>query len=279
MAIRVNVDNIDLREAQEKVDNNLRQVRKMSRKALLAYAGMWGLAFDEAATLLKQGQHLLADAQNRGEKLEAEANQRVQNAREGAESRMRDLEAQVDSLQAKIKNRVQRSEDKIDYDLEAQVERVLNRLGIPSRERIAKLSTEIETLSRKIDQQLTAQPRVVTMDSEPVLLPVEGYDTLTAKEIVAMLDSLQVADLVEIKRYEEAHENRVTVLREVNQRLELMPALDYDHLTVEEVEAKLAGMTDEQLTYLVKYERTHENRVTLLRSLEREQEGRREVVA
>ncbi len=279
MEVRLNVRNLDLRETQEKVDNNLRQVRQFGYKTILAYAGLWGMAYDEAVSVLERGRSVLNQAGERGEALEAEANQRVQRVRKEAESQLREVEARVETLQDKLFNRVQRVEDKAEADVEVQIERVLNRLGIPSRERIAKLSTEIESLSRKIDQQLAAQKKsVVVVETDPMPQPLVSYDNLNAKEIIASLDAAKMDALMAIKLYEEAHENRITVLREVNRRLDAMPFADYDQLTVEEIETKLADMNNEQLAFLARYEAFHENRVTLLRSLEREQTVRAEPV-
>jgi poly(hydroxyalkanoate) granule-associated protein len=280
MEVQLNVRNIDLRDAQEQVDNNLRQLREVSRKAILAYAGLWGLAYDEAVSVLEKGKTMLERAEDRGESLETAANRQVHKVREEAQSRLKSVEARVESFQDKIVNRAQRAEDKVEYDMEAQIERVLERLGIPSRERINRLSVEIEALSQKIDAQLAVkEPVVVAVTPEPVALPVVNYDTFTAKEVIALLEGLTIAELIEIKRYEEEHEKRVTVLREVARRLEAMPIAGYDEMTVETIETKLESLDDEQLAYLFAYEEAHENRVTLLRSIQQKQEARRSVPA
>jgi hypothetical protein len=280
MEVRLNVRNIDLRDTQEKVDNNIRQMRDAGRRAVLAYAGLWGMAYDEATTLLNKGKSMLEEAEHRGETMESAATERVKKVGEQAKSRLQKVEARVDSLQGKISSRAERAEGKVEYDLEAQVERVLDRLGIPSRDRIMKLSEEIEALSLKLDAQMAVERgMVVKVEAEPVVLPLVDYTELTAKEIVTMLDKLTIAELVEIKRFEEAHENRVTVLREVNRRIESMPLAGYDEMTVEEIERRLESLSMEQLDYLVAYEKAHQNRVTLLRSMEGAQEGRRVVVA
>jgi poly(hydroxyalkanoate) granule-associated protein len=280
MEVRLNVRNIDLRDTQEKVDNNIRQIRDAGRRAVLAYAGLWGMAYDEATALLDKGKSMLEEAEHRGETMESTATERVKKVSEQAKSRLQKVEARVDSLQGKISSRTERVEGKVEYDLEAQVERVLDRLGIPSRDRIMKLSEEIEALSLKLDAQMAVERgMVVKVEAEPVVLPLVDYTELTAKEIVTMLDKLTVAELVEIKRFEEAHENRVTVLREVNRRIESMPLAGYDEMTVEEIERRLESLSMEQLDYLVAYEKAHQNRVTLLRSMEGAQEGRRVVVA
>lgn len=278
MEVRLNVKNIDLREAQEQVDNNLRQVREVSRKAILAYAGLWGMAYDEAAAILEKGKDVLNRAEHRGESLEAAANEQLRKVREEAQSRFNAVEAKVESLQDKVMNRAGRVEDKVEFDVEVQVERVLERLGIPSRERINKLSTEIEALSQKIDAQLAARTHVVAVEQETAL-PLANYADLTAREVNALLDGLTMVELLEIKRYEEAHENRVTVVREIDRRLEAMPIAGYDEMGVEMIVPKLASLTAEQLDWLIAYEKAHENRVTLLRAMEQRQEALRSVPA
>jgi poly(hydroxyalkanoate) granule-associated protein len=278
MEVRLNVRNIDLRDAQEKVDNNLRRIRNVSRKAMLAYAGLWGMAYDKTVELLEQGKTTLDQAEERGEKLETTANQRMQEVRKEAETRLRDVEVRVENMQGKVKSRIQRTEGKVEYDLEVQVQQMIERLGIPSRERINKLSAEIEALSRKIDEQLAKEPEVV-VERVVVAPPVAGYDTMTAKEIIAILDRLTINEWIEIKHYEETRENRVTVLREVNRRIEAMPILGYDELTVDEIQEQLSGLTIEQLEFLAQYEAAHQNRVTLLQAIKCEHEARREAVA
>jgi poly(hydroxyalkanoate) granule-associated protein len=272
MEVRLNVRNIDLRDAQEKVDDNLRRMRNMSRKAVLAYVGLLGMAYDKSISLFEQSKTTLEQAEDRGEALESAANQRVQEMRKQAETRLRDVEVRVENVQGKVKSRIQRAEGKVEYDVEAQVQQMIDRLGIPSRERINKLSAEIEALSKKIDQQLAAQQQTVAP-------PVAGYEKLTAREIVALLDTMTVNEWISIKHYEEAHENRVTVVREVNRRLQAMPILGYDELTVEEVQAQLPNLTIEQLEFLAQYEATRQNRVTLRQAIKQEHEARREAVA
>jgi poly(hydroxyalkanoate) granule-associated protein len=280
MEVKLNVRNIDLRDTQEKVDNNIRQIRDASRKVVLAYAGLWGMAYDEAAALLGKGRSMLEEAEHRGESMEHTATKQARKVREQAKSRLQDVEARVENLQGKLSRRAERTENKIEYDVETQVERVLDRLGIPSRERIMKLSEEIEALSLKIDAQLAAEQGVVVkVEAEPVVLPLVNYDELTAREIVNLLDKLTMTELVTIKRFEEAHENRVTVLREVNRRIESMPLAGYDDMAVEEIETRVASLSLEQLDYLMAYEQAHQNRVTLLRSLQKAQEARRATIA
>lgn len=217
MEVKLDVRNIDLREAQEKVGDNIKQARQMSRKAVLAYVGLVGLAIDEARELMERGKKLVEEAEERGEKLEKQAVRQVKDVRKQAEKRLETVEKRLEKVQKRAVKRVEKSEAKAEKELESQVERVLERLGIPSRERIVRLSEEIEALSKKIDEQIVAQaPKMAE--------PFEGYDELTAKEIVARLEELAPEQLTYVKEYEVAHENRVTILREVDRRLEALTA-------------------------------------------------------
>lgn len=218
MEVKVDVRNIDLRDAQEAVEDNIKQMRKTGRKVALTYAGLLGMAYDEAKAILDRGRKMVNEAESRGEKLENAARRQVKSARKGVEKQVKQqvkgVEKEVEKVQKRFTKQVQRSEARAENEIDAQVERVLDRLGIPSRDRIVKLSAEIEALSRKIDQEL------VQANGTKWEVPLPEYDRLTAREIVALLDSLTPSQLVEVKAYEMAHDNRVTITREVERRLE-----------------------------------------------------------
>ncbi len=221
MEVRLNVRNIDLRDAQEKVDDNLRQMRDTGRKAVLAYAGLWAMAYDEAVGVFEKSKQVFDQAEDRGEKLEAEANRRTQKMRDQAQNRLKSVESRVEKVRSRFSNRAEDAEESLEHDLERQVERVMERLGIPSRERITRLSAEIEALSQKIDAQLVAEPEVaVLVEGEMLVLPIPAYDTLTAREVIAMLDGMTVDELTTLKVYEERNQVRVTILREIERLLE-----------------------------------------------------------
>ncbi|MBI1296982.1 hypothetical protein GC175_18675 [bacterium] len=221
MEVRLSVRNVDLRDAQEQVDNSLRQMRKAGRKAVLAYAGLWGMAYDEAMTLLDRSKHVLGKAEDRGEELEAATNRRTEQVRAQAEEQFKAMESRFDKVRNRFARQANEMEESVEADLENQVERVLERLGIPSRERISKLSIEIEALSQKIDAQLAAKQEVLVQgEGEVMVVPITGYNEMTAREIIAMLGSFEMNELVAIKSYEVSNEGRVTILREVDRLIE-----------------------------------------------------------
>ncbi len=217
MEVKLNIRNVDLRDAQEKVEDNVKQLRNMSRKAVLAYVGVLGLAVDEAKAVLERGQKLVEQAERRGEKLERklekEATRELKRSRRELEKRVKRLQKQLQKLQKQGRKSVRGKERKTEKLLERQVEEILERMGIPSRERIEKLNKEIDALARKIDQALAEQ-------QPQVALPIPDYDELSVREILQALDKLTPEQLQAIKEYEAAHKGRVTVLREVDRRLQ-----------------------------------------------------------
>jgi hypothetical protein len=50
-------------------------------------------------------------------------------------------------------------------------------------------------------------------------LPIAGYDTLAARSLLSLFDSLSVADLEAVRRYESTHRQRATVLNRLEQLL------------------------------------------------------------
>ena len=159
-------------------------------------------------------------------------------------------------------------EEQMGDEIEARIEAVLNRLNIPSREQIARLNAKIEALSHTIEELSMTEMDVIIRE------PLPRYEQMTAKEVVSQLDGLSIEELRAVREYEVAHENRVTVLREVDNRLQAMPIARYDQLTIQEIEPLLSTLSVAELNYLAQYEATHENRVTLLRAIETELKSR-----
>lgn len=226
MEVKLDVRNIDLRNAQEAVEDNVKFVQKTGRKVARAYAGLLGMAYDETRAILERGRKIVSEAESRGEKMEAATLRQVKNVRKDVEKqvekRVKMAEKEVGKVQKRFVKQVRRSEAKAENSIDAQVERVLERMGIPSRERIVKLSAEIEALSQKIDQEVV---QVVEVTAVPAVVaetaPLPAYDSMTAREIVALMDEMTPAQMAEVRVYEMAHDNRVTVTREIDRRLEV----------------------------------------------------------
>jgi poly(hydroxyalkanoate) granule-associated protein len=247
---------------EEKTNSALSQIQEVSRKSVYASLGMWRMIYDSALNTVDRSKRFFDEAVERGEDVEKKT---MENAKE--------MTSQVEERASEVQERISRNFRRSESELESQVESALNRLNVPTRSNIAELNAKLEALSKKIDEIMVVQAEVV------VEQPMPRYDNLTAKEIVNKLAPLTIEELVAVKQYEMAQENRVTVLREIDRRLEAMPIARYDALTVDEIEPMLMTLDLSQLENVAEYEAAHENRVTLLRTVESEIEARKTAVA
>ena len=101
-------------------------------------------------------------------------------------------------------------------------------------------------------------------------LAIKRYDELTADEIIAKLSDLSQIDLAKVDSYERKNQNRTTVLSRITSLRDDEPWAGYDELTADEVQAVLSEGDDDRAQQVRDYERTHKNRVGVLKAAERE---------
>ena len=101
-------------------------------------------------------------------------------------------------------------------------------------------------------------------------LAIKRYDELTADEIIAKLSDLSQIDLAKVDSYERKNQNRTTVLSRITSLRGDEPWAGYDELTADEVQAVLSEGDDDRAQQVRDYERTHKNRVGVLKAAERE---------
>jgi hypothetical protein len=88
----------------------------------------------------------------------------------------------------------------------------------------------------------------------------EGYDSLTAAEVIEKLPGFSQRDLREVNTYEKAHQARQTVLQRIESLREPEPVAGYDELTVPEVHKQLTAGDEARATSVRDYERSHKKR-------------------
>jgi hypothetical protein len=88
----------------------------------------------------------------------------------------------------------------------------------------------------------------------------EGYDSLTAAEVIEKLPGFSQRDLREVDTYEKAHQARQTVLQRIESLREPEPVAGYDELTVPEVQKQLTAGDEARATSVRDYERSHKKR-------------------
>ncbi len=72
------------------------------------------------------------------------------------------------------------------------------------------------------------KPAADPLDTAAVERALAGYDTLSASQVVRRLESLEVAQLEAVHRYEASHRNRRTILNRTRQLIDGVPPLEPD---------------------------------------------------
>lgn len=188
--------NVDLRNVQETVEDSSKRAREFGRKAALAYVGAWGLGYDAAKDLWKNGESLFDKAAKRGEEIEQVWFKSFEKFQENKE----------------VKRVVDYVEDQVD---------VVKKNTESVRKNAEGIVGEVEKFLAQVNpmkgETVVENVEIVV---EAVVEPFAGYMDLSAKDLIAKLPELTVEDLKSARAYEVANKNRVTVLREIDALLE-----------------------------------------------------------
>jgi hypothetical protein len=189
---------IDLRNAQEQIEENVKAARRLSRKTALAYLGALGMAYEQGTSAWQEGVAFAAKAEKRGEEMEEELRQQVSQWQEQADAKVQKwrgrLEEQVEGVAAEVQ--------KGGKTVEQEVEHILSRLNFMGRNGKTAEATEI-----RVEAEAPAEP------------PFEGYDEMNVDDVIKHLAGMDGDRLVQVRTHEAAHKNRVTVLRVIDERL------------------------------------------------------------
>jgi hypothetical protein len=140
--------------AQQPVLQGASVARASGRNLVFAYIGLWAALSDNVVTAYRQGMDLFANAQLRGARMEQALNRRLRRTGDDAGAGQDPAgEAGSEKIGHRRPGMAVHAAD-ADDDLEQQVKEALANLGIPSRERLERLSQEIEALTVKIDEEL-----------------------------------------------------------------------------------------------------------------------------
>ncbi|HEU4480967.1 MAG TPA: hypothetical protein VFS18_03705, partial [Actinomycetota bacterium] len=99
-------------------------------------------------------------------------------------------------------------------------------------------------------------------------LPLIGYDSLVAEEIVKRLDGLTQTELAVLYKYERAHDSRSTVLEAIDGKMVELPLPTYDSLLIPAILDDLNGLTRGELATIREYEVRTNNRLPILERID-----------
>jgi len=183
---------------RQRVESRIERARERRRRAARTWLGLAGLAYDAGRSLLEAAEELRDKAEARGEEVEADLNTRtarIQDTVRGKlDKRRLRIRAHVDSLAQRVSERGQEVEQALKQKMPGSVPAARE----PSAPQDRRIEIEVEAV--------------------PVP-PVEGFDALNAKQVIERIASLDRNALKDVRAYEEARKNRVTILREIDRLL------------------------------------------------------------
>ncbi|MDQ3954854.1 MAG: hypothetical protein M3285_04815 [Actinomycetota bacterium] len=148
------------------------------------------------------------------------------------------------------------------------VERTVRRRGNDAQESarstVKKTAKRAQAVSAAVAPKL---PRVAAPKSASDL-PISGYNSLTAADIVSRLQGLTQTDLARVYKYEQTNEDRSTILEAIDSKLIDLPITTYDALTVDEIVSRLDKLTQKELKVIRRYEQDTKARTTILEKLD-----------
>ena len=213
--------NINMRGIQESVEDSAKKVREAGRKAMLAYLGVWGMSFDFSKSVYKDGWTWVEKAEKRGEGVEKEIMDLLAAYQKDFPGEVKKLAHNVESEVKTVTKDVTFQAEKVTKNLEKYFEKYVRRGAAAEVVEEIKVNGEsaVKKVKAVVKESMEEAQEMVESAAEAVW---KGYDSLSVKDIMAGLETKSVKDLQFVRDYEAANKNRVTVLREIDARLQAM---------------------------------------------------------
>ena len=100
-------------------------------------------------------------------------------------------------------------------------------------------------------------------------LPIAGYDSLRAGEIVERLPQLSQVELAQVDAYERRHGNRKTILAKIDSLQGAAPWAGYDEQSADEIESRVRDADEDEARKVRDYESRHKARKGVLEAAQR----------
>jgi len=147
------------------------EVRESAHKIWLA--GLGALAVAE-----QEGSKLFSELVQQGERYEEQTKQRTRDAVEGAQGVASDAAERARKVADSARQAAQELWGKAGTGVDESVARVLQKVGVPTRDEIAALSRRVEELTRAVErlrgtESASPLPRIVTEDDVTTTQDVE----------------------------------------------------------------------------------------------------------
>lgn len=237
--------NINMRGVQEGVEDSVKRAREIGRKTMLATLGVAGLSFDLGRSIVKDSGSWLGKAEVRGEKVEkeilkvvkayrkdfpGEVKKLAQNIEEGVNAAAKEVNEQTGRLTTYVQKNVKSGADSVSeavVDIKVSAEKQTKKAAEAVEEAVdsVKQNGAAAVKSAKIETPASLEEAVDTVKAtvDDALNKVwKGYDELGVKEILAGLDGKSMSTLEKVREHEIAGKNRVTIVREIDAKIQAM---------------------------------------------------------
>ena len=114
-----------------------------AREIWLAGLGAFSVAQTESGKMIEQGNKLFEKLVSEGVKIE-------KKTRNVAETAVGDIKGEMESTVESVRKQAVDNWDKLENIFENRVASVLGQLGVPTADEVNKLSTRVQTLSKKV---------------------------------------------------------------------------------------------------------------------------------
>jgi hypothetical protein len=218
--------NLNMRNVQESVEDTSKVVMEYGRKAYLAYLGAWGMGYDGLKAVYKHPKVWVDKAEKRGKVVEKDLMKvfqayqqdfpgEVAKLAEKAQSGAGDLYKSAESYAEDFAKKAEKTFAQV-VRRNPEVAAVVEDIAVD-----AKAATKSVTVGARkaVDSVATDVEAVVESAVEAIW---KGYDELGVKDIVAGLDNMDMKRLEELRKYEAGSKNRVTVMREIDARMQAL---------------------------------------------------------
>lgn len=132
--------------------------------------------------------------------------------------------------------------------------RGLRRQAKSTSESVRKTATKTSKRATAAAAQVAPKLPRVAAPKTASELPITGYNSLTATEIVSRLKGLTQTELAKVYKFEKAHEDRSTILEGIESKLVVLPIPTYDALSVDEINSRLGSLSESDLKTIRRYE-------------------------
>jgi hypothetical protein len=157
----------------------------------------------------------------------------------------------------------------------ATMERIIRRRSRVAERKVGATGTRARKTTRSASKKATAASSAIAPKLPRVAAPrkasdlsIKGYGSLTAGEIAPRLRGLTQTELAKVYKYEQAHENRNSILDAIERRFVELPIPTYDALTVEEITGKLENLNDKELKTIRSYESQTKDRTSIIEKID-----------